>query len=96
MKPIRLLLLLCTILLAAPCLAADDGAKIVDEICSGCHTAKTRPLDKMHLTREQWSEAVEKMIGMGADVPKARIPALLDYLLRNQAVAGTAAGADKK
>jgi mono/diheme cytochrome c family protein len=96
MKPTRLLLILYSTLLAVPCLAADDGAKIVDEVCSGCHTAKTRPLDKMHLTREQWSEAVEKMIGFGADVPKAKIPALLDYLVRTQGPDGTAADADKK
>ena len=96
MKPTRLLLILYSTLLAAPCLAADDGAKIVEEVCSACHTAKTRPLDKMHLTREQWGAAVEKMLGFGADVPKAKIPALLDYLASTRGPAGVAADPGKK
>ncbi len=64
-------------------MAADEGAKIVDEVCSGCHTAKTRPLDKMHKTRAEWAEAVDRMIGYGANVPKDKIPQLLDYLVAN-------------
>ncbi len=86
-------LLTCSSLLgfAAPRLAfaEEDGAKIFAESCSSCHTAKTRPLDDVHLTREQWKEAIDKMIPLGAEVPEKKIPALLDYLARTHGPAGT-------
>ncbi len=93
MKPYHVTLAIAAALLAfaRPSLAADDGQKIVDEVCSACHSAKTRPLDKMHLSKEQWTEAIEKMIGFGADVPKAKIPALIDYLISIQTPGGNAA-----
>lgn len=100
MQPYKNFLFLCAALLgfATPCLAvaAGDGAKIVAEVCSRCHTASTRPLDKMHLTREQWNEAIERMMGYGAEVPNGKIPELLDYLVRAHGPAGAATdGANK-
>jgi len=77
-------------------LAADDGAKTFKEVCSSCHTAKVRPLNNKHLTREQWKQAVDKMIDLGVEVPKGKIPDLLDYLVRVQGPAGAAAGDGKK
>jgi cytochrome c5 len=67
---------------AAPrlALAADDGAKTYKEVCTQCHTAKVRPLESKHLTKDQWDQAVKKMVDLGAEVPKEQIPALLDYL----------------
>ncbi len=77
-------------------LAADDGAKTFKEVCSSCHTAKVRPLNNKHLTREQWKQAVDKMIDLGVEVPKAKIPDLLDYLVSTQGPAGAAGGNGKK
>ena len=97
-------LILCSAVLAlgAPhaTIAGDEGAKIVEEVCSSCHTEKLRPLDKMHLTRAEWADAVERMNGYGAEVQKKKLPELLDYLARTYGTAGASsaapAGADKK
>jgi hypothetical protein len=75
--------------------AADDGSKIFVDSCSGCHTAKVRPLDNLHLTRDQWKEAVERMIDQGAEVPKGRMQELLDYLVKNHGPAGALPDAHK-
>jgi len=85
-----LALFLCLLSLGAPRLAAaaDDGAKTFKEVCTQCHTAKIRPLDKKQLTKEQWSQAVKKMADLGAEVPKEKIPALLDYLANTHGPAG--------
>jgi mono/diheme cytochrome c family protein len=69
-------------------LAADDGEKTFKEVCSQCHSAKVRPLDSKHLTKEQWNQAVIKMVDLGAEVPKEKIPALLDYLASTLGPAG--------
>jgi hypothetical protein len=69
--------------------AADDGAKSVDEHCGSCHTPKVRPLEKMHLTREQWAAGIEKMAGMGVEIPGKVLPVILDYLARTQGPEGT-------
>jgi len=99
MQPHRILFFCLTLFgFAIPrfALAADDGAKTFKEVCSSCHTAKVRPLNNKHLTKEQWKQAVDKMIDLGVDVPKAKIPDLLDYLVRTQGPAGATAGDGKK
>jgi hypothetical protein len=100
MRPYKKLLVLCSAVLgfATPWLAvaADDGAKIVADVCSQCHTPKRNPLDKLQLTKEQWSDALERMTGYGAEVPKGKIPELLDYLVRTYPISGTGAGAGNK
>ena len=73
-------------------IAADEGAKTFKEVCSSCHTAKVRPLDNKHLTKEQWKQAIDRMIDMGTEVPKGKIPVLLDYLASTHGPAS----ADKK
>ncbi len=78
-------LLAATVLLAAPRLTvrADEGEKIFKETCSSCHDAKTRPLDGVRMTREKWKETVERMQGLGADIPSGKkLSDLLDYLAR--------------
>lgn len=94
------LLLLCAMLLAcvAPgfASAADDGTNILAESCSGCHSARVRPLDNVHLTREQWKDTIDRMIDQGAEVPKGKIPVLLDYLAKTHGPIVTATDADKK
>jgi hypothetical protein len=81
-----------------PCLAvdADVGAKVYADACTPCHTEKMRPLDKTHMTREQWKESIDLMIAHGVEVPKGKIPALLDYLIRTHGPVGTPAGAGEK
>lgn len=101
MQPYRMLLaLLCFTApgLAAPHLvaAADEGAKVFEESCGPCHKAAIRSLDNKHLTREQWQEAVERMIDQGAEVPKAKKAELLDYLTLTHGPASTATDASKK
>jgi cytochrome c5 len=84
MQSSRKLLVLCSTLMAfaIPSLyvAADDGAKIFDESCSPCHSTSVRPLDNKRMTKEQWKETIEKMIDLGAEVPKKKKSELLDYL----------------
>ena len=61
-------------------LAADDGEKAFLETCSSCHTAKIRPLDKKRMTQDQWKQAMAKMAELGAEIPKDKVPQILDYL----------------
>ncbi len=78
-------LLGAAVLLAAPPLSAraDEGENIFNKSCAGCHNAKERPLDAKRMTREKWKEAVERMEGMGTDVPSGKkLSDLLDYLVR--------------
>jgi mono/diheme cytochrome c family protein len=71
--------------------AANNGASIFDDSCSGCHNASSRPLDKIHLTKEQWKETVERMVSMGADIPSGKkLELLLDYLVSKYGPTGTA------
>lgn len=75
--------------------AADDGAKIFAESCSGCHSTRVRPLDNVKLTRGQWKDAVERMIDQGAEVPKEKMAALVDYLAATHGPAPGAAPGKK-
>lgn len=68
-------------------LAADDGGKIFATACLACHTAKKQPLDKVRLSREGWNEAITRMISYGAEIPKGKLPELLDYLVKMRAAA---------
>lgn len=71
-------------------LAADDGGKIFANACVACHTAKKQPLDKVRLSREGWNEAVTRMISYGAEIPKGKLPELLDYLVKSRMPASDA------
>jgi cytochrome c1 len=81
-----------------PCIvvAADDGAKIYAESCSPCHSAKIRPLDNTRLTKEQWKEAVDRMIDQGAEVPRGKKQELLEYLVSTHGPASVATDTGKK
>ncbi len=84
--------------LAAPGLAvaADGGAKVFEEVCTQCHTPTRNPLDDKHLSRDEWKETLERMKGYGAEIPKEKMPELLDYLARVKGPAGAAAESGKK
>lgn len=96
----RILPLLCSTLfvLTAPqtTLAADEGAKTFEEVCTQCHTPKRQPLDNKHLTKEQWNEAIERMKGYDTEVSKGKMADLLDYLVRTNGPANAATDAGKK
>jgi mono/diheme cytochrome c family protein len=83
---------------SCPCraIAADDGAKVYTDACSSCHTAKLRPLDNSHLTKEQWKDAIDRMIDEGVEVPKGKMAELLDYLSRTHGPGSAATAAGKK
>jgi cytochrome c5 len=95
----RLLTLLCaalTFALPAIANAVEEGEKVFQDTCTSCHDAKTRPLDQVRLTREQWKDAIERMEGQGAQIPSGKkLSALLDWLERTHGPQG-AAPADKK
>ena len=85
MRCSKFVLLLCSTALAAPvpATAADDeGAKLFGQTCTTCHNSTNNPLDKKHLTKDQWSDAIKRMKNYGVDVPSAKTPQLLDYLAR--------------
>lgn len=92
----RLLPLAALLALAAPprARADDEGATLFSEICGSCHSAKTNPLDGKHLTLAQWKEAIERMEGLGAEIPEKKVPVLLDYLVRTRGPAAAAPPAE--
>lgn len=76
-------------------IAADDGGIIFVNACAACHTAKKLPLEKARLTREGWSEAVTRMISYGAEIPKGKLPELLDYLVKTRGPGSDTGGMKK-
>jgi hypothetical protein len=63
--------------------AADEGESIYTATCTKCHDAKNHPLDAVRLPREKWKDQVERMEGLGAEVPTGKkLDALLDWLAR--------------
>ena len=100
MFPSIRIFMIATLLLvsvAAGFVAADDGgSKIFSEACSPCHSAGTRPLDKVHLSRDQRKDTVDRMIDLGAEVSKKKIPELLDYLVRSHGPTGTGTSEGEK
>ncbi len=49
--------------------------------CTQCHN--TTRITEQHMTRQQWSEQLEKMEGLGAVIPDADRNAFLNYLTKN-------------
>ena len=49
--------------------------------CLQCHNASR--ITEAHFSRTQWSDELDKMIGLGAVVPDADRKDLLDYLTTN-------------
>lgn len=99
MKTGRISPAICIVLLglAAPgfARAAEGGEKTFVSACSACHTAKKQPLDKLRLSQEGWNEAVSRMISYGAEIPKGKLPELLDYLDKKREPAGAASAIRK-
>ncbi len=53
----------------------------VKATCTQCHNAAR--ITEQHLTRQEWSNELEKMTGLGADIADSDRPALLNYLSKN-------------
>ena len=53
----------------------------VKAACTQCHTAAR--ITKQHMTRQQWSDQLDKMVGLGANVPDSDRKAFLNYLTKN-------------
>jgi hypothetical protein len=53
----------------------------VKATCTQCHNAAR--ITEQHLTRQEWSTELDKMVNLGADVPDADRAALLNYLSKN-------------
>jgi hypothetical protein len=49
--------------------------------CTQCHNAGR--ISEQHFSRQQWSEQLDKMEGLGAVIPDADRDAFLDYLTKN-------------
>ncbi len=94
----KLAVVLCTAaVVAPPASRADEGETIFQETCSTCHDAKTRPLDKVRLSRAKWKETLDKMEGQGAEIPGGKKrEVLLDYLERTHGPEGTGPADAKK
>jgi len=53
----------------------------VKATCTQCHNASR--ITEQHLTRQEWSEQLDKMVALGAEIQNADRPALLNYLSKN-------------
>jgi len=53
----------------------------VKAACTQCHTASR--ITQQHLTRQQWSAQLDKMVGLGAEISDADRPGFLNYLSKN-------------
>ena len=53
----------------------------VKAACTQCHNASR--ITEQHLTRQEWSTQLDKMVALGAEVPDSERPALLNYLTKN-------------
>jgi len=49
--------------------------------CTQCHNAAR--ITEQHLTRQEWSTELDKMVALGAEVPDSDRAALLSYLTKN-------------
>ena len=88
--------ILVTCFFSSLSVASDEGAQVFAESCTPCHTPSKRPLDSIRMSREQWKEIVSQMIDQGAEVPKDKMPTLLDYLLKTHGSTGAVADSVKK
>ena len=59
-------------------LALDDGATLLDQRCSVCHSSD-RPKSKKK-TPDEWNATVTRMIGKGAKLSPEEKQLLVDYL----------------
>jgi hypothetical protein len=49
--------------------------------CTQCHAASK--ITSQHKTRQEWSDQLDKMVGLGAEVPDSERASFLNYLSKN-------------
>jgi viroplasmin and RNaseH domain-containing protein len=77
------------VLLAVACFANAENATLppgpmqakVKAACTQCHAASK--LTSQHKTRQEWNDQLDKMVGLGANVPDEDRKAFLNYLTKN-------------
>jgi hypothetical protein len=93
-------LLAATLVLAAPrgAVAEEEGEKVFVSTCLQCHGPSSRPLDAIRLDRKKWESEIERMEGLGADIPTGKKrEVLVDWLVRTHGPDSPPAGkAEKK
>jgi hypothetical protein len=58
-----------------------EGKSLADSACLACHS--TDLVRQQRLTEKQWTAAVTKMAGWGAEVPESKKETLIAYLVKN-------------
>lgn len=66
----------------------------VKATCTQCHNAAR--ITEQHLTRQEWSSELDKMVGLGAEVQDSDRAALLNYLSKNFGPEKVGKGTPKK
>jgi len=66
----------------------------VKAACTQCHNASR--ITEQHLTRQEWSVQLDKMVALGAEIQDSDRPAMLNYLSKNFGVAKVGKAAPKK
>ena len=59
----------------------DDGKKLLDNFCAGCHDLDL-VTNRGGGSEAEWKEVVDRMNGRGAGVPEKDIPSLVSYLVK--------------
>jgi len=65
----------------------------VKAACTQCHSASK--ITSQHKTRKEWDAQLDKMIGLGAEVPDSERAAFLNYLTKNFGPEGSKAAPKK-
>ncbi len=61
-----------------PVASTLDGATLMDERCSVCHS--TKRITSAAMTLDEWTTVVDRMINKGADLSADERQVLIDYL----------------
>ena len=61
--------------------ASDTGTSLVNERCSQCHSVNT--VKAMNLTKDEWTQTVDRMIRKGANLNEEEKKLVIEYLDAN-------------
>ena len=89
LKPISHAILLSAILAFSQAPTAPTGKPLppgpmqpkIKAACTQCHAPDR--ITEQHLSRDQWSDELTKMEGLGAVIPDTDRAAMLNYLVKN-------------
>jgi hypothetical protein len=66
----------------SPALPEGPGKKLLDTVCTACHSLGEVTKFKGYFAKENWRDIVATMIEDGARLEEAQIPVLIDYLTK--------------